>query len=63
MQFIRQIYTDLPDSIITPIELRHRKVEIIILPLDDIQETQDNSYHVIEIDDIARFSREELYKR
>ncbi len=63
MQFIRQIYADLPDSIITPIEFRHRKVEVIILPLDDIQETQNNSYHVIEIDNIAKFSREELHER
>lgn len=31
MQAIRQIYADLPESIIMPIEFRHRKVEIIIL--------------------------------
>jgi hypothetical protein len=33
MQAVRQIYADLPDSIVMPIEFRHRKVEIIILPL------------------------------
>ena len=66
MQFIRQIYSDLPDSILMPVELRHRKVEVIILPLDDIddiKETQKNQYHVVEIDNIAKFSREELHER
>jgi hypothetical protein len=63
MQFIRQIYTDLPDSIITKIELRHCKVEVIILPLDDIQETPNNSYHVVEIDNIEKLSREKLYEK
>lgn len=63
MQFIRQIYSDLPDSIIMPVELRHRKVEVIILPLDDIAETETNDYHIIEIDNIAKFSREELHER
>ncbi len=63
MQAIRQIYADLPESIITPIEFRHRKVEIIILPLDDIKETQEDHYHVIEINNIVKLSREELHER
>jgi hypothetical protein len=63
MQAIRQIYADLPESIITPIEFRHRKVEIIILPLDDIKETQEDHYHVIEINNIINLSREELHER
>lgn len=63
MQAIRQIYADLPDSIIMPIEFRHRKVEIIILPLDDIKETQEDHYHVIEVNNIAKFSKEELHER
>jgi hypothetical protein len=63
MQFIRQIYSDLPDSIIMPVELRHRKVEVIILPLDDIAEPETNDYHIIEIDNISKFSREELHER
>jgi hypothetical protein len=63
MQAIRQIYADLPESIITPIEFRHRKVEIIILPLDDIKETQEEHYHVIEINNIIKLSREELHER
>ena len=61
MQAVRQIYADLPDSIVMPIEFRHRKVEIIILPLDDIQETEEDQYHVIEVNDISKFSREELH--
>jgi|WetSurMetagenome_2_1015567.scaffolds.fasta_scaffold05806_4 hypothetical protein len=63
MQAVRQIYADLPESIITPIEFRHRKVEIIILPLDDIKETQEEHYHVIEINNIVKLSREELHER
>jgi len=63
MQAIRQIYADLPESIIMPIEFRHRKVEIIILPLDDIKETQEDHYHVIEINTIAKLSREQLHER
>ncbi len=63
MQAIRQIYADLPESIITPIEFRHRKVEIIILPLDDIKEMQEDHYHVIEINNIVKLSREELHER
>lgn len=63
MQAIRQIYADLPESIITPIEFRHRKVEIIILSLDDIKETQEEQYHVIEINNIVKLSREELHER
>jgi hypothetical protein len=34
MQFIRQIYEDLPDTIAIPINLRHIKAEVIILPLE-----------------------------
>lgn len=35
MQAIRQIYDSLPDVISVPAEMRRRKVEIIILPLDE----------------------------
>lgn len=61
MQAVRQIYADLPESITMPLEFVHRKVEIIILPLDDIKETQQEQYHVIEINNIAKLSREELH--
>jgi hypothetical protein len=63
MQFVRQIYSDLPDSIIMPVELRHRKVEVIILPIDDIEESQTGQYNVIEIDNITKLSRDELHER
>ncbi len=35
MQAIRQIYESLPGVINVPAELRRRKVEVIILPLDE----------------------------
>lgn len=35
MQAIRQIYESLPDVISVPSEMRRRKVEVIILPLDE----------------------------
>jgi len=34
MQFIRQIYDDLPDFIPVPEDLKHSKAEVIILPLE-----------------------------
>jgi hypothetical protein len=34
MQFIRQIYNNLPDFIPIPDELKHSKAEVIILPLE-----------------------------
>jgi hypothetical protein len=61
MQAVRQIYADLPESITMPLEFVHRKVEIIILLLDDIKETQQEQYHVFEINNIAKLSREELH--
>lgn len=35
MEAIRQIYENLPEFIHLPLSLRNRKVEIIILPLDE----------------------------
>ena len=35
MEAIRQIYDSLPDVISVPAEMRRRKVEVIILPLDE----------------------------
>lgn len=35
MQATRQIYEDLPNMIPVPEHLRHRRVEIIMLPLDE----------------------------
>ncbi len=36
MDAVRKIYDDVPDTIPVPPELRHRKVEVIILPLDEV---------------------------
>lgn len=36
MPYFRQIIEALPETITVPPELRHRRVEIIILPLDEI---------------------------
>jgi hypothetical protein len=38
MQFIRQIYDDLPDFISIPDALKHCKAEVIILPLESSQQ-------------------------
>lgn len=38
MTYFRQVYNDLPATINVPLALQHRRVEIIILPLDDIAE-------------------------
>lgn len=35
MQPIRQIFEDAPDAISVPEELRHRRVEFILWPLDE----------------------------
>ncbi|MCE7983041.1 MAG: hypothetical protein DYG89_17795 [Caldilinea sp. CFX5] len=35
MTYFRQIIDEVPETITVPIELRHRRVEIIILPLDE----------------------------
>lgn len=42
MQVIRQIYESMPDVISVPDELRRRKAEIIILPLDETETESDH---------------------
>jgi len=32
---LRTLYCDMPQTIIVPIELRHRVVEVIMLPIDE----------------------------
>jgi hypothetical protein len=39
MQPIRQISEDAPDAIPVPEELRHRRVEFILRPLDEVEQT------------------------
>ncbi len=36
MNYFRQIIEALPETIVAPPALRHRRVEIIILPLDEL---------------------------
>jgi hypothetical protein len=40
MSPIRQVFDDAPDFFPVPIELRHRKIEIILWPLDDSAQEQ-----------------------
>lgn len=35
MEAIRKVYKQLPDVLKMPKELRHRRVEVILLPLDE----------------------------
>ena len=49
MQFVRQIYDDLPENITIPNDLIHTKAEVIILPLET--KTQDSQTDL----DIADF--------
>ena len=44
MDYFRQTCEDAPHTITIPVNLRHRKIEIIILPLDE----KENS--VVEVD-------------
>ena len=37
MQMLRQIYESVPNEIPVPVALRRRRVEVIMLPLDDIE--------------------------
>ncbi len=42
MNAVREIYDDLPESIIIPSNLRHKKAEVIIIALDDRPEIHKN---------------------
>ncbi|MGI8468845.1 MAG: hypothetical protein ACR2N3_10360 [Pyrinomonadaceae bacterium] len=58
MEAIRRIYESLPDVISVPPELRRRRVEIIILPLD---ENGDDSPNILS-DEERRRALENLMK-
>jgi hypothetical protein len=34
---IRQIYEDMPPVLTVPVEMRHKRVEVILLALDDLE--------------------------
>lgn len=66
MQPIRQILEDAPDFIPVPEALRHRRVEIILWPLNETKTTMDESlteYERIKVDKIEIPSRDDLHVR
>jgi hypothetical protein len=67
MQPIRQVFDDAPDFFPVPIELRHRKVEIIVWPLDDSTPEQavrvKPKFNIADVESIEIPSREERNAR
>ena len=45
MEAVRQIYEKIPATINIPAELRDRRVEVIILPLDQAEEPHPSGTH------------------
>jgi hypothetical protein len=68
MQPIRQIIDDAPDMIPIPMELRHKRLEVIIWPLEDRGKTYradslKPKFRTMPVDSIMIPSREERYER
>ncbi|WP_459871004.1 hypothetical protein [Endothiovibrio diazotrophicus] len=66
MQPLRQIYEDAPDSIPVPEALRHRRIELILWPLDEDPESALPARPAFAIADVERVeipSREERNAR
>lgn len=65
MQPIRQVLEDAPDSIPIPVELRHRRIELIIWPLgEEEKETKPApDFKIAKVDRIDIPSREERNAR
>lgn len=66
MQPIRQILEDAPEFIPVPTALRHRRVEIILWPLDPASTKTDESltdYERVKVDRIEIPSRDERHAR
>ncbi len=67
MQPIRQVFDDAPDFFPVPEELRHRKVEIIVWPLEDIDQEQPvrekPKFNIADVESIDIPSREERNAR
>ena len=34
---LRQVYEDMPSMLMIPAEMRHKRVEVILFPLDDVE--------------------------
>ncbi len=67
MQPIRQVIDDAPDFFPVPIELRHRRVEIILWPLDEVLPEQPirekPKFNIVDVESIEIASREERNAR
>lgn len=66
MQPIRQVIDDAPEFFPIPKELLHRKVEIILWPLDDVTNEAESvleNYERSKVDTIVIPSREERNAR
>jgi hypothetical protein len=71
MQPIRQVYEDAPDMISIPLELRHKRLELIIWPLEDIETVQQADrvasplpeFKTMRVEQVIMPSREERYER
>ncbi len=71
MQPIRQVIEDAPDMIAIPLELRHKRLELILWPLEDVGTPQRadrvSSPHLefktMRVDQVIMPSREERYER
>lgn len=65
MQPIRRILEDAPDAIPVPEELRHRRIEYILWPLDEAEEpTRERpKFNIADVDRIEIPPREERNAR
>ncbi|WP_133512978.1 hypothetical protein [Candidatus Thiosymbion oneisti] len=67
MQSIRRILEDAPDAIPVPEELRHRRVEYILWPLDEMAQAvparERPKFNIADVDVIDIPSREERNAR
>jgi hypothetical protein len=64
MQRIRQVIDDAPEQVAIPPDLRHRRIEVIIWPLDDAESrSRRPSYLRAKVDKIEIPSREERNAR
>jgi len=65
MRPIRQIVEDAPDCITIPEELRHRRIELIIWPLDEKPDSPARipRFNIADVDQIDIPSREERNAR
>ena len=71
MQPIRQVIEDAPDMIPIPPELRHKRLELIIWPLDNAEEALQTGgttispplFRTMRVNKVIIPSREERYER